>query len=173
MLDEIVTIGIVGGVGYVAYVYYSTGGDLCKNSLIGMSPICMGKGVFDFFKNQYDTGDAGVPFVLDPCKEGWVNDGLTCRNPISCRSIGDCFSGKGCGCSGGEVVGRLNNQSCPADHPDKIGLLCYRQCPEGYVHTEGMPYLCRDTQGGNFWDVTGGKAIDNFKNNPLLKLFGI
>jgi hypothetical protein len=157
IIDTTVNVVIVGGVGYLVYQYYY-GGGLCKNAFIGATPLCAIGGAIDFFKNQYKTGDAGVPFQLEDCPAGWSNDGLICREPISCASGWDFFTQ---GCHGGALRGRLDNQQCPADHPDKVGLLCYKQCPEGWEHTEAMPYLCRDSSKGNFWDVTGGAYFDN------------
>lgn len=158
ILDNLVGIIIVGGVGYFAYEYYF-GGGLCSG-ILGKTPICLATGVFDFFKSQVPTGDAGVPFVLECCEcAGYVNIGLICSR---CKPFGDCFTSKGCGC---EQFGRLDHQVCPPDHPDKVGLLCYKSCPKGYVHTEGMPYLCRSDSKGNFWDMTGGRMFDNWKKN--------
>ena len=151
IINDGVSLIIVGGIGYLAYDYYTHG--YCGGILKG-TPFCavagIGKGAIDFFSNQYDTGDAGVPFELEKCEAGYTDFGLTCTR---CMSIGDCFSGKGCGCN---TVGKLDHQKCPSSHPDKVGLLCYKRCPEGWVHTEGMPYLCRDGKSGNFWDKTVG-----------------
>lgn len=155
-IDSAVSIIIVGGVGYLVYDYYQHGwcGGILKNT-----PACATAGIatgfIDFFKNEVDIG-VGVPFVLDDCPEGWSNDGLICREPISCASGLDFFTQ---GCHGGALVGRLNKQTCPSDHPDSITGLCYKQCPAGYVHTEGMPYLCRPVDG-DFWSVV---LKDNWK----------
>ena len=142
ILDNIVLIAIVGGGAYLIYMY-KFGGGMCSGFL-GKSPICIGMGAWDFFSQQYDTGDAGVPFALEKCQDGWTSEPLTCREPLGCCSdsrdaFGHCWAWNVCG---GHVVGRLNNQQCPSSHPDKIGLLCYRQCPKGWIHTEAMPYLC-------------------------------
>ncbi len=153
IIDTTVNVVIVGGVGYLVYQYYY-GGGVC-NGLLGATPLCAVSGALDFFKQQYNTGDAGVPFELECCEcAGYTNIGLICSR---CKSIGDCFSGNGCGC---EQFGRLDHQVCPKDHPDKVGLLCYKQCPEGWTHTEGMPYLCRNEANGNFWDMTGGRYLN-------------
>lgn len=111
----------------------------CRDGFRGVGPVCwaitQGIGV-------------GTPVGLEPCPDGWANDGLTCREPISCKSISDCFSGRGCGCSGGNVKGRLNNGGvCPGpsgdEYKDKVDGLCYKQCPKEYPeHVKGMPYLC-------------------------------
>lgn len=158
IIDTTVNVAIIGGVGYLVYQHYY-GGGLCSNSLIGASPLCAVGGAIDFFKQQYNTGDAGVPFQLEDCEsQGYTNIGLICSR---CKPFADCFNGKGCGC---EQFGRLDHQQCPADHPDKVGLLCYKQCPEGWIHTEAMPYLCRNSKTGNFWDMTGGRMFDNLGN---------
>jgi hypothetical protein len=153
----------IGFGGYAVYEIFFTEGGACegtifgKNGVIGRffpyNPLCEVSSVLGFFKDL-KLQDAGVPLQLDDCPAGWVNDGLTCREPISCKSAEDCFSGKGCGCSGGNVRGRLDGGGkCPADHPDKIVALCYQKCPAGYTHTEGMPYTCRSEKKGNFLDA--------------------
>jgi len=63
-----------------------------------------------------DTQENGVgtPVGLEPCPDGWNNWGLICQHPISCYSIDDCFNHGRCGCSGGELVGRLDHGGvCP------------------------------------------------------------
>lgn len=164
MVDTIVNVAILGGVGYLAYEYYINKGDLCKNSIIGLSPACSLGGAIGFFEKTKDVG-VGVPVKLSPCKEGWTNDGLICREPIHCcgghDAFGNCWAWDLCG---GALEGRLNSGGvCDGDHPDRIDGLCYRSCPTGWVHVGGMPYLCRDGQGGNFWDATGGRYLDNLK----------
>lgn len=154
ILDSIVGLAILGGGGYLLYMHFY-GGGMC-GGFLGKSPICMATGALDFFKQQYNTGDAGVPFQLEDCPSGHVNFGLTCT---ACAGGWDFFT-QGC-----HTVGRLDNQQCPKDHPDKIGLLCYKKCPAGWIHTEAMPYLCRNSQSGNFWDMTGGRALNNFWDN--------
>ena len=111
----------------------------CRDGFRGVGPVCwaitQGIGV-------------GTPVGLEPCPDGWANDGLTCRAPISCKSVSDCFSGRGCGCSGGNIKGRLDNGGvCPGpggdEYKSKVDGLCYKQCPKEYpVHLPGMPYLC-------------------------------
>lgn len=111
----------------------------CRNGYRGVGPVCWAI-----------TQSIGIGTVvgLEPCPDGWNNDGLTCREPISCRSIGDCFSGKGCGCKGGKIKGRLDNGGvCPGpggdQYKDKVDGLCYKQCPKNLpYHLPGMPYLC-------------------------------
>ena len=156
ILDTTVNLLIIGGIGYFAYNWYNTG--LCSGFL-GKTPVCAGLGAVDFFKQQYNTGDAGKPFELEPCSSGYTDFGLTCTR---CMSISDCFSGNGCGCN---TVGKLDHQQCPNDHPDKVGLLCYKRCPKGWIHTEAMPYLCRNAESGNFWDFTGGRMFNAYKDN--------
>lgn len=151
--DKVQTLGLIVGIGvggYIAYEFFY--GDACdENGILGskgmigqftfgFNPACAVKGAFSFFTGLEDIG-VGVPVELEDCPAGWTNDGLTCREPISCASGLDFFSQ---GCSGGKVVGRLDGGGkCPADHPDYIDGLCYRRCPDGYIHTEGMPYTCR------------------------------
>jgi hypothetical protein len=158
IIDTTVTVVIVGGVAYFAWEFYENG-DFCSG-ILKDSPACsiagIGSGFVKFFQNSYDTGDAGIPFGLEDCAPGYTNFGLTCTR---CMSVGDCFSGRGCGCN---TVGRLDNQKCSGDHPDKVGLLCYKPCPKGWVHVEGMPYLCRDGKQGNFWDRTVGDKWKTF-----------
>lgn len=63
-----------------------------------------------------DTQENGIgtPVGLSPCPDGWNNWGLVCQKPISCYSIDDCFKNGRCGCSGGELWGRLNDGGvCP------------------------------------------------------------
>ena len=162
MVDTIVNVAILGGVGYLAYEYYANDGNLCKNSLIGLTPACALGGAISFFEKTQDIG-VGVPVHLEACPEGWHDDGLICREPIGCCGdkdlFGNCYAWNLCG---GNLKGRLNSGGvCDGDHPHKIDGLCYRACPTGWEHVGGMPYLCRDSQGGNFWDNTGGAYFNN------------
>ena len=101
----------------------------------------------------------GTPVGLEPCPDGWDNDGLTCRNPIrcdpiQCHSVSDCFTRGKCGCTGGgcrggQIKGRLDNGGvCPGpgggnDHTDKKDGLCYVKCPAKLPNRiPGMPYMC-------------------------------
>lgn len=103
----------------------------CKTGMNGVGPVC--------WANLQDVG-IGTPVQLEDCPAGWSNDGLTCREPISCAQGLDFFKH---GCSGGRVVGRLNNGgTCPSDR-ERIDGLCYKRCPAGMSHVPGMPYLCR------------------------------
>ena len=66
----------------------------------------------------------GTAVGLSPCPDGWNNWGLVCQKPISCFSIDDCFKHGRCGCSGGELWGRLNDGGvCPG--PEDAGGLPY------------------------------------------------
>ena len=112
----------------------------CRDNYDGVGPVC--------WNHLTDIG-VGIPVELEPCPDGWVNDGLTCRKPLGWNS--ECvywdwgLFGYWTGCAtGGQVVGRLNNGGvCSGDHPDKIDGLCYRKCPPGTEHVPGMPYVCR------------------------------
>lgn len=145
---------VLGGVSFAGYFYYETfvlksdpcgdtgvfGAGGLLSSVIPFNPLCEVSGIFNYFKGLVDIG-VGVPVELEPCPAGWTNTGLMCNEPISCASGLDFFSE---GCSGGRVVGRLDSGgTCPADHPDYVDGLCYKKCPDGYIHTEGMPYTCR------------------------------
>lgn len=123
----------------------------CVPGYHGVGPVCWA-----------DTINIGVgkPVGLEPCPAGWVNDGLTCREPIRCEPI-KCASGlefftKGCtggGCSGGRLKGRLDSggvcdypsnrgelpdwlvdkrdpKNFVATHPDRVDGLCYTPCPK-------------------------------------------
>ena len=99
--------------------------------------------VVDKFAKMKPTGDAGVGIRLESCPAGWTDDGLTCREPITCASGLEFFSK---GCSGGKVTGKLDNGgNCPEDHPDRIDAMCYKKCDAGYRHVAGMPYMCEPT----------------------------
>lgn len=147
----------------------------CRAGYFGVGPLCLAK-----------TEDVGIgkPIGLEPCPDGWANDGLTCREPIRCASGWDFFSE---GCSGGNVIGRLDNggicdwpknpdklpdhlketvrvrdplskrmvNKVVASHPDRIDGLCYRKCPKELPkHVPAMPYLCY--RGG---DLTYSRGI--------------
>lgn len=111
----------------------------CRSGYHGVGPVC--------WADSENIG-IGKPVGLEPCPDGWKNDGLVCREPIRCKSISDCFRGRGCGCSGGRLRGRLNNGGvCPGpggdQYKEKINGLCYKKCPERLPkHIPGMPYLC-------------------------------
>ena len=103
----------------------------CRDGMKGVGPVC--------WANTVGVG-IGTPVQLEDCPAGWSNDGLICREPISCASGLDFFK---YGCSGGRLVGRLNNGgTCGADR-EKIDGLCYNRCPAGWEHVAGMPYNCK------------------------------
>ena len=122
----------------------------CANGFNGVGPVC-----WAISKNI----GVGKPVGLEPCPAGWVNDGLTCRQPIRCEPV-KCATGwdffkYGCSggtCSGGRIKGRLDgggicdwpsdrgnlpnhlvDKSDPknykATNPDKVDGLCYAKCP--------------------------------------------
>lgn len=111
----------------------------CRQGYHGVGPVC--------WADSENVG-AGTAVSLEDCPPGWINDGLTCREPISCKSVSDCFSGRGCGCSGGNVRGRLNDGGkCPGpggnEYTDRVDGLCYKKCPAHLPNRiPGMPYLC-------------------------------
>jgi hypothetical protein len=85
----------------------------CKYGYRGVGPVCWA-----------DTQSVGVgrPIGLEPCPDGWNNDGLICREPIrndcSWKGLfGECW-GK---LSGGRLKGRLDNGGI-CDWPDKRKL---------------------------------------------------
>ena len=130
-----------------------------------------------------DTFYVGGPTIvgLEPCPEGWDNDGLTCRKPIrcepiQCHSVSDCFSrGKcGCtggGCTGGDIKGRLDHGGvCPGpqgngwDMTDRIAGMCYPRCPPGQGHLPGAPYACaKDPYGPLTYDRGVGRIPPIFR----------
>jgi hypothetical protein len=121
----------------------------CRAGFHGVGPICWA-----------DTVNVGVgkPVGLEPCPDGWKNDGLICREPIrndcSWKGLfGECW-GK---LSGGRLRGRLNGGGIcdwpdksklpehlrDGKHPDRVAGLCYKRCPENLPNrVPGMPYLC-------------------------------
>ena len=111
----------------------------CRAGFRGVGPVC--------WAESQNVG-TGRPVGLEPCPDGWKNDGLICREPIRCYSISDCFKRRKCGCRGGKLKGRLNNGGiCPGpggkQFTDKIAGLCYKQCPSNKPkRIPGMSYLC-------------------------------
>lgn len=94
--------------------------ELCGSGYYGVGPVCWA------FTSYVGVGQ---PIGLEPCPAGWTNDGLTCRQPISCEPItcakGLDFFKKGCtggGCSGGKIKGRLDNGGI-CDWPEDRGNL--------------------------------------------------
>lgn len=134
----------------------------CRAGFNGVGPVCWAESV--------NIG-VGKPIGLEPCPDGWHNDGLICREPIRCASGWKFFTE---GCSGGRLRGRLNNggicdwpqdrtklpswlyRNATADekkenaslkhvatHPDRVDGLCYAKCPaDKPARIAGMPYLC-------------------------------
>lgn len=158
----------------------------CERGYHGVGPVCWA-----------DTVNVGIGKAvgLEPCPEGWTNDGLTCRQPIRCEPV-KCASGldfftKGCtggGCSGGKIRGRLDgggicdhqnkgnlpdhlvDKSDPkgyiATHPDKVAGLCYKKCPKEMPnHVPGMPYLCFEGSRG----LSYGRGVGEVP--PLWRFF--
>lgn len=108
----------------------------CRTGYRGVGPVC--------WAESTNVG-AGVPVELEPCPDGWNNDGLICREPIrndcSWKGLfGECWGRL----TGGRLKGRLDGGGiCKESHPDKIDGLCYKRCPSDKPeHIKGMPYLC-------------------------------
>ena len=119
----------------------------CRAGFHGVGPVC--------WADTKNIG-VGIPVGLEPCPDGWNNDGLICRDPIrndcSWKGLfGECWGRL----TGGQLKGRLDNGgvcSGPGalsdDHPERIDGLCYRKCPPDLpVHVPGMPYLCYKGEG--------------------------
>jgi hypothetical protein len=85
----------------------------CRPGFHGVGPVC--------WADTVNVG-VGVPIGLNPCPEGWSNDGLICREPIwnDCkwRALGVCWGRL----RGGRLRGRLNS-FCPAP---------FRKAGDGY-----------------------------------------
>jgi hypothetical protein len=75
----------------------------CKPGFHGVGPVC--------WADTKNIG-TGIPVGLNPCPDGWNNDGLICREPIrndcSWRWLGVCWGRL----RGGRLLGRLNKY-CP------------------------------------------------------------
>lgn len=75
----------------------------CKPGFHGVGPVC--------WADTKNVG-VGIPVGLNPCPDGWNNDGLICREPItndcSWRWLGICWGRL----RGGRLLGRLNKY-CP------------------------------------------------------------
>ena len=69
----------------------------CRAGFRGVGPVCWA---------ITENIGIGRPIGLEPCPDGWSNDGLICREPIKCASGWDFFKE---GCSGGRLRGRLDN----------------------------------------------------------------
>lgn len=134
----------------------------CRAGYKGVGPVCWA---------ESENIGVGKPIGLEPCPDGWSNDGLICREPIRCASGWAFFTE---GCSGGRLRGRLDGggicdypqdrtklpgwlyRDATADekkadpkvkqiatHPDRVDGLCYKKCPaDKPVRIPGMPYLC-------------------------------
>jgi hypothetical protein len=147
LITEVILLAAVGGGVYL----YETG--QLEDFLTPNNPLKGLKKIGQWFENLENIG-VGVPVELEPCPDGWSNDGLICRKPLGWNDHCVYWGlGNWSGCAtGGDLVGRLNHGGvCPADHPEKIDGLCYRKCKPGWQHTEGMPYTCRDPNA-NFGD---------------------
>jgi hypothetical protein len=90
----------------------------CKPGFHGVGPVC--------WADTQNVG-VGIPIGLNPCPDGWSNDGLICREPIwndcSWRALGVCWGRL----RGGKLLGRLNN-FCPAP---------FRKAGNGYDTGDG------------------------------------
>jgi hypothetical protein len=64
------------------------------------------------------AGTGSLP-LLSSCREGWHDDGLTCREPFYTKKNG--------GLGGGRVVGKLDRHKCPPGKYYSAGL-CYYEC---------------------------------------------
>jgi hypothetical protein len=160
----------------------------CANEYSGEGPVCWA-----------DTANIGVGRAvgLEPCPDGWINDGLICREPLrweSCRwrvpVINVCIPFL----AGGALKGRLdgggicdwpqNRGALPewliekrgsdvknwaATHPNKIAGLCYKDCPKNKPdRVPGMPYLCFRRRDENT-GVSYGRGVGTV---PPLFVFG-
>lgn len=131
----------------------------CRAGYRGVGPVCWAESV--------NVG-VGIPVELEPCPDGWENDGLICREPIrndcSMRGLfGECWGRL----TGGRLKGRLDGGGiCKDSHPDRIDGLCYKRCPEEKrERIKGMPYLCY--AGG---DLSYGRGVGDVPK--LFRLFG-
>lgn len=84
------------------------------------------------------VGVGTIP-TMKPCREGWHNDGLTCREPIYTKKNGLL--------GGGKVVGRLDREQCPPGKYLTQGL-CYTACYLDENTNDWVP----DTAGEG-WDT--------------------
>ena len=135
----------------------------CKPGYHGAVTMCV--------KDTY-TLPAGTIMGLMPCPNGWSNDGLFCRAPIS----NDCSWKDLFGTCWGKLGGGQSEPRgfvCPGpdprgwDHTDKIDGLCYAKCPPGQGHLPGAPYLCAKDPGGALtYDRGAGKPPN------LIRFFG-
>jgi len=100
-----------------------------------------------------DTVDIGPGTVvgLKPCPDGWNTSFLTCAEPISCKSLDDCIHGRGCGCTGGRVIGRLDDGgTCPGPQDFGDGMIRVDSTWDNYYktwersHSKGDPTVGPD-----------------------------
>lgn len=137
----------------------------CKTGFHGVGPVCW---------LDSTTRGAGTVIGLEPCPDGWSNDGLTCREPIGCHSISDCFLHGNCGCWGGRIVGRLDHGGvCPGpqgdEYTEKQWGMCYRKCPKDMPFTDaGLPYLCFPQDPNN--GLSYGRGVG--KVPPIVRIAG-
>jgi len=131
----------------------------CRKGYHGVGPVC--------WVDSTNIG-VGTPVGLEDCPAGWTNDGLTCRQPISCGgdSWKPLWEPGHWECKGGNVIGRLDHGGVcpgpgPSDHTDKVDGLCYAKCPKDMPnHMPGMPYLCYP--GGDLSYGRGAGVIPHF-----------
>jgi hypothetical protein len=120
----------------------------CRTGYRGVGPVCWA---------ESENVGVGIPVELEPCPDGWNNDGLICREPIrndcSMKGLfGECWGRL----SGGRLKGRLDGGGiCKESNPDRVDGLCYRRCPKDKPERiKGMPYLCY--AGG---DLSYGRGV--------------
>lgn len=143
----------------------------CDKGYTGKGPVCWA-----------NSNDVGVG-QLKQCPAGWTNDGLTCREPITCDPVrwdgccsktwpGICWGClRGGACRGGTVKGRAagSDLPCPTSHPNEITGLCYRTCPSDTPNrVAGMPYLC--SVASSVGDGRGKTSYGRGVGKPKLKL---
>lgn len=143
----------------------------CDTGYKGIGPVC--------WANSTNVGTG----QLKQCPSGWTNDGLTCREPITCDPVrwDDCCSKtwpgicwgclRGGTCHGGTVKGRAagSDLPCPKTHPTQIDGLCYKQCPSNTPNrVKGMPYLC--SAASSVGDGRGKTSYGRGVGRPKLKM---
>ena len=150
----------------------------CRDGYKGVGPVCWAQSV-----------NIGIGSVigLEDCPEGFLTEGLICREPITgggctthCDGNWDWNSGGYCKTrcepiKGGRLKGRLDGGGkCPGPQTDDDGQkktdrvdgMCYKPCPANYPkHIPGMPYLCY--VGGDLSYVRGVGRIPK-----LIRVFG-
>ena len=145
--------------------------DKCDKGYKGVGPVCWA-----------NSNDVGVG-QLKECPPGWTNDGLTCRQPISCDPVrwdgccsrgawGECWGcARGGSCSGGTVKGRAagSDLPCPKAYPNQVTGLCYANCPSDTPNrVAGMPYLC--SAAASVGDGRGKTSYGRGVGRPKLKM---